>query len=392
MATTLNAEGERLKSNQERLKCIFGYLLANFVVVALLMAIPTSEMWEVKVEGRSLNLENFVTLVVLLVFELANYFCLQGSDPGYLSEDLIQRAVEEEGLMVIEDSLVEGLQEIARLTKNRGQGLMANEMVLLTETSQENVAGQETPNMGTTQRRNRKKDAAAGGTDEQKEESRTMDEKQENDIGAQENEELVAEGMRPLRCRYCKFIPPLRSHHCSHCNRCVATFDHHCFIIGTCIGEKNHCRFFWFLTFQTTILAFVASMILTGFVPAEDATDWFTANTYPILASTITWTFLIFVFIQWCMQTFFAMTRGTSYECYKGPEGLDYLRHTNDFDLPFSDGLVSNLQDFCCMRDGFWSWIGSSWKPILWRPPGKINRDSENILDNLWENKYWSCC
>ena len=51
-------------------------------------------------------------------------------------------------------------------------------------------------------------------------------------------------------CTICNIAPPLRSHHCKICNKCVATFDHHCGFVGTCIGERNHCRFYWFLFIQ----------------------------------------------------------------------------------------------------------------------------------------------
>ena len=31
------------------------------------------------------------------------------------------------------------------------------------------------------------------------------------------------------------------------------------------------------------------------------------------------------------------------------------------------------------------------WTPIFWEPPGEIKRDGE-ICENLWQNKYYSCC
>lgn len=55
---------------------------------------------------------------------------------------------------------------------------------------------------------------------------------------------------RRKHCEVCNLSPPLRSHHCKICKKCVATFDHHCLFVGTCIGERNHCRFWTFLTLQ----------------------------------------------------------------------------------------------------------------------------------------------
>lgn len=54
---------------------------------------------------------------------------------------------------------------------------------------------------------------------------------------------------------------PLRSHYCRVCERRVATYDHHCFVIGTCIGEKNHCRFWWFLFFQSISLCLAITSV-----------------------------------------------------------------------------------------------------------------------------------
>lgn len=57
-----------------------------------------------------------------------------------------------------------------------------------------------------------------------------------------------------------------------------------------------------------------------------------------------------------------------------------------------AQGICGNLRGFCCVRDGMWECIGKEWRPMRWRPPGTINRDSDDVWDNCWENKYWSCC
>ncbi|CAM9695720.1 unnamed protein product [Heterosigma akashiwo] len=78
------------------------------------------------------------------------------------------------------------------------------------------------------------------------------------------------------------------------------------------------------------------------------------------------------------------MTRSTSYEFYKGSEQLNYLRHTRDFDFPFSEGLAANLQDFFCARDG--AWARALGRP--WRPPSGAPR--ENLIEIL--KTFWRTC
>jgi hypothetical protein len=58
---------------------------------------------------------------------------------------------------------------------------------------------------------------------------------------------------------------PLRSKHCRFCDRCVPKYDHHCMLIGTCIGEKNHCRFWWYLLCETVAIAVGLSVVRRGF-------------------------------------------------------------------------------------------------------------------------------
>ena len=81
----------------------------------------------------------------------------------------------------------------------------------------------------------------------------------------------------------------------------------------------------------------------------------------------------------------------TTYEFMRSNR-IDYLKGTRDFDLPYSRGLTTNMK-FFFFKDGLLHIIfNHKWEPQNWKLPGKIVRDSEEWWDNLWENKYWSCC
>jgi hypothetical protein len=216
-----------------------------------------------------------------------------------------------------------------------------------------------------------------------------------NQTNSEEEEAEFFRGSHRNVCHVCNFAPPLRAHHCRVCNKCIATFDHHCPFIGTCIGERNHCRFWWFVTFQTIGFWVYSSTVGTsklgvwGFLrhPSVDAGTVAAAKCflYPLtLISTIVWS----------MHTMFALTNLTTFECGKGPRRIDYLRGTQATDLPFSRGLDANLRLFCCQRDASLTFLtgAAKWNPILWEAPGKIVRDSEDWWEHPWQNKYWSCC
>lgn len=203
-------------------------------------------------------------------------------------------------------------------------------------------------------------------------------------------------------CRRCDFSVPIRSHHCRECNRCVSTFDHHCPVIGTCIGERNQCRFWWFL-----FLHFLALWWLMDIV-RSDPTDSKTLRDIRDLIywlNGILWSYISLILGT---QTWFAVSATTTYECSKSRYKIPYLRDFDDFDLPFTRGLCNNLNNFCCQRDKFfWDFFvsqsrgsivagktleSSAWRPIIWPLPSPIIRDSTNICDNMWQNKYYSCC
>lgn len=140
---------------------------------------------------------------------------------------------------------------------------------------------------------------------------------------------------RSRYCHICHLYPPIRSHHCRHCNRCVATFDHHCSFIGTCIGERNHCRFYLFVTFQT--LGFLHCTYIVNSPIGYTIHDTSTGIVLSILAVKAYLYPLTFIsLILWFTHTWLALSNVTSFECGKGSRHIDYLRGTKFCDKPFS--------------------------------------------------------
>jgi hypothetical protein len=209
-----------------------------------------------------------------------------------------------------------------------------------------------------------------------------------------DDEQVYFCGTRRKPCEICQLVPPLRSHHCKLCERCVATFDHHCGLVGVCIGERNHCRFLWFLLVQVRALLLCCDVVGSSKLGwstllLQGSSNWESVRVvgakiflYPLTAVAMT---------MLAIHSFFALSSSTTFEFSKGPRHLDYLEGTKDMDLPFSKGCIENLRSFCCHRDAVCD-RRSQWTPTLWQPPGKIVRDSEDWWEHPWQNKYWSCC
>ena len=91
------------------------------------------------------------------------------------------------------------------------------------------------------------------------------------------------------------------------------------------------------------------------------------------------------------------------YECFKGPSSIEYLRGTEDFELPFSKGPIRNIIQFCCYQDNcikfsrLYDIICRSreqhvWKPLAWPSPKHLKYNAMNHSDNCWKNKLYECC
>jgi palmitoyltransferase len=166
-------------------------------------------------------------------------------------------------------------------------------------------------------------------------------------------------------------------------------YDHYCGVLGTPIGEKNHARFWWYLCIQTMALCYAIGIVHSGFRDTIYV-EWYDNNSYHLWVALLLYFLTLFVGSLWIFHTWLACTNVTSYEFMRSHQ-IDYLQGTKDFDLPYSQGICTNLTIFCG-GDGLLQLIKKEeWKPTQWEIPKAIVRDG-SISDNIWVNKYWSCC
>lgn len=323
---------------------------------------------------RELNAEVLAELVTILLLIWTALWAVQGSNPGYLDADVVERAFrgvdeeEEEKRLVATGDL-----------DATGSFPPAEEMVELV------------PAVGGTSTRKRVGSSLP---------SIDIKSSEGADQATRNRERPFHTSLRRKQCNICTISPPLRSHHCRRCDRCVATFDHHCLFIGTCIGERNHCRFWWFLSFQLLGFCICVNILSSssfsfGAVSENKERSEQVAALLFVVAKLFVYPLTLLALVMWVTHSWIALSSTTTFECGKAHH-LEYMIGTNAGDLPFSNGVDTNIRSFCCLRDSTWHSIAGlsdqQWAPTVWRPPGKIVRDSADWWEHPWENKYWSCC
>ena len=211
----------------------------------------------------------------------------------------------------------------------------------------------------------------------------------------------LCQSTRRKFCTKCNIYPPLRSHHCRICGACVATFDHHCLFLDTCIGERNHCRFWFFLLFNVIGLNHALQLVSSGHIPKSVDADSIRSVGSLILIVTRLYLYPILsvATILFAIHTLLMITNSTSFEFGKASGHIDYLRGTRMMDFPFGLGLFNNLRVFFGKDDvskrlscASSELLNANWTPTVWRMPKSIERDSEDWWNHPWQNKYWSCC
>ena len=304
--------------------------MCSTVAVGLTVASPETRLWK----SDGIDYEVFCELLTIYIIALLSFWIVHGSDPGYLDHDAMERFSEL-------DNYLDGDQE----------------------TFEENHVKQEAnKSNGTIHRRLHKQTSISSHSSEADYTSRSLvDESNVEDeetcpLSTDETHSSSVFDKKLTRrkfCEECGFAPPLRSHHCQICKKCVATFDHHCIFIGTCIGERNHCRFWWFVSTQMIgfiIFGNVLSSSPYGFQSffSDNDTKYFWVKPLTvILAKAFLYLQTFSTGMLWIVHTFLATTNSTTFEWAKSGIYIDYMKGIEAKDLPFSKVSVFTWNDYC---------------------------------------------
>ncbi|CAM8876449.1 unnamed protein product [Rhodiola kirilowii] len=157
--------------------------------------------------------------------------------------------------------------------------------------------------------------------------------------------------VRNWTCVYCNVVQPPRSKHCQDCDKCVLQFDHHCVWLGTCIGQRNHCRFWWYILEETTLSLWTAILYIC-YLESNILKAWWRDAIMIVLLITLLFT-LIFLLLLLLFHSYLIITNQTTYELVRRRR-IPYLREIPERVHPFSNGIRHNVYNVCCPRSSLY--------------------------------------
>ncbi|KAF8099814.1 hypothetical protein N665_0237s0065 [Sinapis alba] len=153
--------------------------------------------------------------------------------------------------------------------------------------------------------------------------------------------------LRNLTCGYCHVEQPPRAKHCHDCDRCVLQFDHHCVWLGTCVGQKNHCKFWWYICEESALCIWTLIMYIDYL--SNVAKPWW-KNAIIILLLVVLAISMIFVLLLLLFHSYLILTNQSTYELVRRKR-IPYMRNIPERVHPFSRGIKTNLYNVCCGND-----------------------------------------
>ena len=364
-----------------------GYYLLNGLMLIWILQLNGTGLWKKQLhylapDDAELNTGTATLYFIVIVLSWLVYFIVQASDPGYLTRELLAKS----GFDAETGAMVDQTRTFLRNEEKEDVG----DVELTGFDGRSNRADDENGDLDLEEKRDPvvTRYRRHQQIDDESEERRLLSRK-DNAEGDDFVESVIEDEMR-ARVRFGLKHLPLRSRWCRRSKRFVAKYDHFCTVMNTCIGERNHCTFWWYLFLQSLAAMWTIALVMDGVQYRSSWGNWIVDNGQHLACLTILWSAFLVVFTMCGFHTFLAASNMTSYELNKGSR-IDYLADFDECDLPFSGGLCSNLKIFCCIFGGE-TFADASWRPKIWKAPDKFNRNSRDICNNLWENKYWKCC
>lgn len=353
------------------------FLGLNIFMMIMLATTPNTAMWG-RIDGR-IDTAYLSGFAIYMSVTWVSYLLVQGSDPGFIDQEAYEK--------VYQGSLGNSSTGPPVHPKDQ-RPIRTDDMEIELTVS-----------------RKGKSVSRADDSEAEEEEKQELEDDEEVEIDLQEpeGEDEIAldiddedDGAAFLTW---KAWPPMRAGYCKAAKRWVSMYDHFCPFLNTPIGERNHCRFWWFLFFQCGAINWAIAICHTGFIEHTwDGGAWMSVNGHALATAFFLYLMLLFVGPLFLFHTFLAICNITTYEFLRSDE-VDYLKGTQDFDLPFANSFCFNLRFFCCEQDALTRWLcfsrmkkSKGWNPHKWQRPKAIVRDSEDWYNHMWQNKYWSCC